>query len=247
MTSPTTVKKLVFTDIELIKNLARRLKPRQRAGEWRNRDVYKQRSLTASLPGLSKLQRSLEKAGGFTIQIERKKWRDVDGESRVFTLARAASTDMWPMGTNYWVRDNAIIGARYLFSKDRRFKKLGKELLLSALTFMSSKAQLTRCERIIRSKNAAFRRDPGNWPYIFATIKDNLNAAREEGWAHKQDAWQMVVFYVVEAIEAGLLSLRELTTKHRQFIGMVVPFLAKVSFWTCENSGSWEELPAVRT
>jgi len=239
--------KLQQADTKLIKELERRLKRRQQTGEWRNRELSKQRLLIASLPGLTKLQRSLERAGGFTIQIERKKWKDTDGETRPFTFARAASTDMWPMGTNYWVRDNAIIGVRYLFSSDLRYKKLGKELLLSALTFMSSKAQLARCERMIRSTSAAFRRDPGNWPYIFATIKDNLNAAREEGWAHKQDAWQIVVLYVVEAIEAGILSPRDLTSKHRKFIGMVVPFLAKISFWTCENSGSWEELPAVRT
>ena len=247
MTIPSNLKKLLLADNALIKELDRRLKRRQRAGEWRNRDLYKKRLLAASLPGLTTLQRMLEKAGGFSINIERRVWRDTDGERRTFTLARAASTEMWPMGTNYWVRDNAIIGVRYLFSQDQRFKKIGKELLLSALTFMSSKAQLARCESMIRSSSAAFRREPGSWPYIFATIKDNLNAAREEGWAHKQDAWQIVVFYVIEAIEAGLLSPRDLTSKHRTFIGMVIPFLAKISFWTCENSGSWEELPAVRT
>ena len=247
MTIPSVLKKLQLADHILLKELERRLKRRQRTGEWRNLDLSKQRRLGSSLAGLATLQRALERAGGFAIQIERKRWRDTDGESRLFTLARAASTEMWPMGTNYWVRDNAIIGARYLFSKDRRYTKLGKELLLSALTFMSSKAQLARCERIICSSSAAFRRDSGNWPYIFASIKDNLNAAQEEGWAHKQDAWQIVVFYVIEAMEAGLLSPRDLTAKHRTFIGMAVPFLAKVSFWTCENSGSWEELPAVRT
>jgi hypothetical protein len=239
--------KLQLADRTLIKELERRLRCRQGKGEWRNAGLAKRRTLVRSLPGLERLQRSLEQGGGFAIQIEKKRWRDTDGERRSFTLARAASTDMWPMGTNYWVRDNAIIGARYLFADDRSYRKVGKELLLSALTFMSSKAQLARCEGIIRSSSAAFRRDPGNWPYIFASINDNLNAAQEEKWAHKQDAWQIAVFYILEAIEAGLLSPRDLTKKHRNFVGMVIPFLAKVSFWTCENSGSWEELPAVRT
>jgi hypothetical protein len=247
MTTRSILTKLKLADTALLTELERRLKRRQRLGEWRNLELFKQRTRAKSVAGLATLQRSLERKGAFAIQIEKKRWRDTDGESRWFTLARAASTEMWPMGTNYWVRDNALIGVRYLFSKDRRFKKVGKELLLSALTFMSSKAQLARCERIIRSTSAAFRRNPNNWPYIFASIKDNLNAAREESWAHKQDAWQIVVFYVLEAIEAGLIEARELTEKHRKFIGMVLPFLAKISFWTCENSGSWEELPAVRT
>ena len=165
----------------------------------------------------------------------------------MFTLARAASTDMWPMGTHYWVRDNAIIGARYLFAREKKHRKQGKELLLSALTFISSKAQLGRFERLLKSSSPKFHRNPGNWPYIFAAVGDNLTASREEAWAHKQDAWQIAIFYVIEAIEQGLLSIKDLSAKHKRCLGLAIPFLAKVEFWRCENSGSWEEIPAVRT
>jgi hypothetical protein len=151
------------------------------------------------------------------------------------------------MGTHYWVRDNAIIGARYLFARDTKRRKQGKELLLSALTFMSSKAQLARFEKILKTSSVAHHRDPAHWPYIFAAVRDNLTASREEGWAHKQDAWQIAIFYVIEAIEQGLLSVTDLSAKQKRCIGLAIPFLAKVEFWRCENSGSWEEVPAVRS
>lgn len=238
---------LQLQDTALIKELELRLKRRQRAGEWRNLDLLRQRTICDTEGGLKKVSAKLEKAGGFSIRLERVPWRDTDGERRTFTLARAASTDMWPMGTHYWVRDNALIGARYLFASDPKHRKEGKELLLSALTFISSKAQLARFEKMLKSSSPSFHRAPGNWPYIFAAVRDNLTTSREEGWAHKQDAWQIAIFYVMEAIEQGLLSVKDLSAKHKKCIGLAIPFLAKVEFWRCENSGSWEELPAVRS
>lgn len=245
---PSAVRKsLQVQDDILISNLERRLTRRQVAGEWRNLSLLRQKALSENAAELKRLRATLEKAGAFSIRLERRPWRDLDGERRTFTLARAASTEMWPMGTHYWVRDNAIIGARYLFARDGKRKKEGKDLLLSALTFMSSKSQLARFENIIKSSSATFREDPANWPYIFAGVRDNLTASRDEGWAHKQDAWQIAIFYTIEAIEQGLLSVKDLSAKHKKCIGLAIPFLAQVKFWRCENSGSWEEVPAVRS
>lgn len=247
MTPPQNVSFLKRSDEELIRSLERRLAPGKRIGRWRNQELERGRALCKSEAGLARIRKQLERAGAFQIRVERRRWRDADGDRRTFTLARAASTKMWPMGTHYWVRDNSIIGARYLFSGDRKLKKLGKEILLSALTFMSSAPQLLRCQRIIESRSRKFRDDPEQWPYIFASVEGNLNAAQREPWGHKQDAWQITVFYVLEAIEEGLLSVRDLSKKHRAFIGYIIPFLAKISFWEVESSGSWEELPAIRT
>ena len=48
------------------------------------------------------------------------------------TVVRAATTEMWPMGTHFWVRDTALIGARFLEGEDPSAVRLGKALLLSA-------------------------------------------------------------------------------------------------------------------
>jgi hypothetical protein len=189
----------------------------------------------------------LESKGLFDVRIERHAWVDSDKARYVHLVARAATTDMWPMGTHYWVRDNSIIGARFLNSSSAKRRKLGKELLLSAMNFMSSCAQLRRFEAIIRAPSQAFLRDSSNWPYIFAAIKDNLACDKPQGWTHKQDAWQILAWHVLDALESGSISLRELSSKNRRFLGLIVPFLARVSFWKCENSGSWEEIPAVRS
>jgi len=214
---------------------------------WRNKELYKRRSEIDSLAQFQRLERELESKGLFDVRCEKRTWRDLDGERRVFTLARAATTDMWPMGTHYWVRDNALIGARFLLSENHNHRRLGKELLLSALTFMSSVSQLKRMEAVVRSKSAGFVKDAANWPYIFAGVKTNLAAHEKEEWAHKQDAWQILAWYVLEGIERGLITRHDLTAKHRNFLSLIVPFLIKVSFWRCENSGSWEELVAARS
>jgi hypothetical protein len=160
---PSAVRKsLQVQDDILISDLERRLTRRQVAGEWRNVSLRRQKALRESEAGLKTLRATLEKVGAFSIRLERRPWRDLDGERRTFTLARAASTEMWPMGTHYWVRDNAIIGARYLFARDGKRNKEGKDLLLSALTFMSSQSQLARFEKIVKSSSAAFREDPAN-------------------------------------------------------------------------------------
>jgi len=112
---------------------------------------------------------------------------------------------------------------------------------------MSSNAQLGRFKAMIRSKSAAYRQDPLHWPYIFADIETNLSCQRREGWAHKQDAWQILALHVLDALESKRISREVITKKHREFLSLIIPFLAKVECWRCENSGSWEEIPAVRS
>lgn len=247
MTSPRPSASLLRADRELLHSLENVFSCRARKGRGRNAFVQRSRTMCCSVLGLKKFQSDLERAGAFAVRLKRVRWKDTDGERRTFTLARAASTEMWPMGTHYWVRDNAIIGARYLFSGKPKMRALGKELLLSALTFMSSVEQLRRFNKIIRASSAKYRDEANHWPYIFAGIKDNLSATKPEPWAHKQDAWQVLAYYILEALEAGFISHADLTSKHRKFFGLLIPFLVKVSFWQCESSGSWEELSAVRT
>jgi hypothetical protein len=100
---------------------------------------------------------------------------------------------------------------------------------------------------MIRAKSGSFHEDALNWPYIFAAIRDNLSSQKPEPWAHQQDAWQILAWHILDALQTGAIRFSELTEKNRRFLGLIIPFLAKVSFWRCENSGSWEEIAAVRS
>lgn len=197
-----------------------------------------------------KFEATLVTRGLFDLRVERHTWRDTDGDRRQITILRAAATKMWPMGTHFWTRDIALVAARLLIQTgplSKRYLKLGRELLLSNLTIMSSCAQLRRFEEIIRNTSPKFINDAANWPHIFLSIDENLNAVQQEGWTHKQDAWQMLAWHLLDALESGRISLTELSAKHRRFLGLIVPFLAKVRFYSQENSGSWEEIAAVRS
>ncbi len=242
------VRRLKEFDRKLIAKLEHESPCAKRRLRWRSGEVQQLAVLvTQGQAGLAKFKKRARQRGLFDIKLVRRIWLDSDGERRWFTLARAASTKMFPMGTHYWVRDNAIIGGVFTREQGRLERTRGRELLLSGMTFMSSVAQLKRFDSIVRSKSRKFEAKVENWPRIFAAIKDNLITTRLETWAHKQDAWQILVWHVLDALERGVIKLADLTPKHRRFLGLIVPFLAKVSFWKAPNSGSWEELEAVRT
>lgn len=248
MSHETTASHLKMLDRLLIDSLKRALPPRNGDLGWFNKSISRQFERAVSdRVKFEQLFALLERKGLFAIKIEHKTCFDRDNERTRITLARAASTDMWPMGTHYWLRDNAIIGARFLRSGNNRQKRIGLALLTSGLAFISSSAQLDRFRNVIRAESGKIRQDPLAWPHIFAAVKDNLMTRKLEPWAHKQDAWQILAWYILDCLEDGSISLSELSEKNRMFLGLIIPFLARVSFWRCENSGSWEELPAVRT
>jgi hypothetical protein len=122
---------------------------------------------------------------------------------------------------------------------------VGKRIMTSMLTLSSSTTQLLRMETIVLTP--ALAKDPHRWPHIFLFIKDNLNASRTEQWAHKQDAIQMVAVTALDALSRGQLKPGDFTEKHRRFLGLLLPFLIAVDHTRSPNSGSWEELEALRT
>lgn len=196
-----------------------------------------------TLEQIEKLEQALIAHGVLEIEKTRLPWQDTDGQEYTTVMLRAAITEMWPMGTNWWGRDNTLVAARLLEAKH----SLGKELLLSTLTVLSTQSQLKRFRNVIETTDEQFPHQRENWPQVFLTIKDNLNGSRAERWAHKQDAWQMLVYHTLRAVEREDVALTELTAHHKQFLAYVLPFLATIQFWQEESSGSWEELTARRS
>lgn len=195
---------------------------------------------------LETVKKLLESRGALTFDTRDVLWRDQDGEERTIPILRATTTEMWPMGTQWYARDNILVPALLLRSGYGSQAK-NKALFLSALTILSSRPQLQRFQNTIKSSDEHFIHNAQHWPQIFLTIKDNINAVRAEKWAHRQDAWQMLAYYTLRLLEDGLLAVEDLTEKHKQFLSLVVPFLAKVRYWEEENSGSWEEIEARKT
>lgn len=192
----------------------------------------------------------LKNQGAFTLPFFKARFGH---EKPTLTIVRAAATPMWPMGTHFWVRDNAFVGLRLVnieladedFEKELRAK--GESILWSTLNILSTPTQLIRFKNIIENYSDDFVNAAANWPQIFLSIKSNLSGAHHEGWSHKQDAWQILAHSVLQLLESGRLSLDSLTFSHKEFFALLVPFLAKVRYYRQENSGSWEELEAVRT
>jgi len=215
---------------------------------FRNQTIHSQVIGNSSLKDLFTL---LEKKNTFKMNTETILWRDIDGESRELTINRASKIDMWPMGTNYWVRDNAFIAQKLLnfnykaFQPSSNWFQTGKQLLLSCLTIMSSQTQLDRFNNIITGSCSA--QEAINWPHIFLDIESNINAEKDESWMHKQDAWQILCFITLEALEQQHLQLSDLTDKHQQLLKLICPFLKKINFTQNNNAGSWEEIDTVRS
>lgn len=225
------------------------------ASGYRNQEIGQLITLgdLTSKATLRQLITLLHNNGAFSIKTEKHTFADVDGTPHAVRIPRAAETGMWPMGTNLWIRDlsftagNMLVAGRTGIPWHEDLLSLGKELLLSGLTLMSTVSQRKRFESVLMSDNPTYWQDPTNWPHIFLEILPNLNGAAVEKWSHKQDAWQILAVNTLDAISRGDLKLSELMPQHLQFLGALVPFLAKIKFYENENSGSWEELPAIRS
>jgi hypothetical protein len=150
-----------------------------------------------------------------------------------------------------WVRDQTLCARtllrEFVLTGTSESRRYSRDLVLSQLHIMSSPAQLNRFEQIIEHHNDIdYVQDPHNWPHIFLHY-DNLNATKTEGWPHKQDAWQMVVVTTFDALRSGVITTDDLTASHKKFLGYCVPFLTAIDYSTNENSGSWEEIEALRS
>ncbi len=215
--------------------------------DYRNTEIREKFSNIESLSILNELEELLASKDTFNLNIENHIIKDLDGEELGLFLARAATTDMWPMGTHCWIKDNALIGDRLLsansnFSGIENHRKLGKKMLLSCLNLMSTVSQLNRVKEVIKGSDP---NNPSNWPYLFMGF-NNLNATSKESWNHMQIAWQFLLVSIYKAINAKLISVEELSEKNKEFMSLSIPFLIKVGFPNYESAGCWEEIVANR-
>lgn len=204
-------------------------------------------------PLLGQICELLEASGSFKIRLERHTLRSEGPDEVKILVPRAAITPMWPMGTNVWIRDLAKIASRLMSAASSGipqaavWRQDGLELLMSGVALLSTPAQLRRFENIVKHEGDPHLLHADLWPHIFLNIDSNLLGETDESWSHKQDAWQMLLVYVLDALAAGHVKETSLTASERKLLGLIVPFLAKTEYWRHETSGSWEELPAVRT
>lgn len=215
--------------------------------QFRNAEVFKALQNSTSY---TKVLDLLMKKGSFQFAFEEIDWLDTDGDQSQLLINRASKTPTWPMGTHFWIRDNTFIASSLLglqyekYPYPIKWQDMGKKMLLSSLTIISSCTQLERFQSIIDGGDFS---NPHNWPHIFLNIENNINAANTEPWMHKQDAWQILAYHVITALDNGIIKPEELTSKHTKFLNSICPFLEKVGFPNATNGGSWEEIEAERT
>jgi len=205
--------------------------------------------------GLMRIEDLLREKGALNITINREhKLNPTDAEGLPVVAATDNPAAAWPMPDHVWIRDQAqvIRSLMRIYQLDpKRYAeegKMAKELLTSALELMSTPAQLARFDNIIaHTGDKEYVSHPHRWPHVFLAL-DNLNGEKQEKWAHKQDAWQMLAIHVFEALDSGFMTMEELKTHPNwtRFLGLCAPFLAAVDFTNQESSGSWEEITARR-
>lgn len=120
---------------------------------------------------------------------------------------------------------------------------MAKRLLISALDLISTPAQLARFKSVIAHGTQVGQAD---WPHISIHFSD-MNAVGPNGWRNIQDSFQMLGHLTLDALERGFIDPANLTKRHKTFLSSIAPLLESVGFPNYENSGSWEEIVAVRT
>ncbi|MBI1833309.1 MAG: hypothetical protein HYR90_00630 [Candidatus Andersenbacteria bacterium] len=228
-------------------NVQRRL---QKAPQdtWKNKELEAivDASEILSAAQFQEIIARMQAEGAFAIRLEHKELPQLN---TIITFSRAADTRAWPMGTNVWIRDLTLMAERLVTSASlpvfAENKEIGKQMILSALSLMSTPSQLNRFRAIISGRTDVTR--ASNWPHIFLDSRDNLSGERMEGWSHKQEAWQMTAVVTLQMLQSGILTASDLLPSHKEFLHMCAPFLAAVKYWQNPSSGSWEEIEAVRS
>ncbi|HEX6462573.1 MAG TPA: hypothetical protein VFZ58_04915 [Candidatus Saccharimonadales bacterium] len=203
---------------------------------------------------LAQLEEHLMSCGTLQLPVIEGHTVTVDGIDHKVTLLAATETDAdgvnhGDMSAMIYLRDQIQAASAmmklYLLDQARYNEQgsLGKKLLISSLHLLSTPDQLQRFKNVIALGQKAGQAD---WPHISLPFSD-LEARRPNGWRNKQDTVQMLAYTTLEAIEQGFISEDDLAAAHKQMLGAIVPFLTAVGFPRYENSGSWEEVTAVRT
>lgn len=219
---------------------------------FRNRELADMVKPSYSSEELIALEEHLVKKGTLAIEVKHEAVI-LDGKSvQLATIAATDAKGQGDMSRQLWIRDLTLTGEAmmHMWDSDKeRYKEEGrdaKDILMSSLHVMSTASQLDRFQALIESNDDTEKDDQNAWPQI-ALDFDKLDSKEPTPWRHIQDAFQMLTHAAFDAFDKDLLQPEDLDANHKQFLGCVTPFLASVDFTNRKNSGSWEELPAVRT
>jgi len=210
-----------------------------------------QKAYTA--PELSSLETFLTKKETLTIPTVKGYHVYLDGAQRPVSIVAATDIEKGTphhgdMSSMLYLRDHiqaaGVLMELYLTdpTRYRQEGEEGKVLLLSALHLMSTPAQLERFKTIIKKGKGTQE----EWPHI-SLLFDDLEGKEQNDWRNKQDTFQMLAYLTCDALERGYVHPDTLSESHKKFLGSVAPLLKAVGFPNYENSGSWEEIAAVRT
>lgn len=188
-----------------------------------------------------------------TLSIPIIRWHsvDIDGENRPLALVAATDTQAnhGEMSSMLYLRDHiqtARVCMELSLHDPRTYmieKRVGRDLIISALHLLSTPSQLNRFHTVIQKGAAASQED---WPHISLWFND-LQGEKSNGWRNKQDSFQMLAHLALDALDRGYITVDDLLPSHKTFLSLIVPLLKSVGFPRYESSGSWEEITAVRT
>lgn len=206
--------------------------------------------------GIKAMEDRLKEEGTLDIPVITGKTVVVDGVEKEVSIVAATDTSSphGEMATKLYLRDQIQAASALLelsSCKPERYGNMktegsdgaqGRTLLISALDLMSTAKQLERMDKIIAGGN----KGQGDWPHILFDFND-LNAKLPNGWRNIQDTLPMLADLAFDSLKRGIITTQDLGPAHKHFLGSVMPFLKAVGFPRYENSGSWEEVAAIRT
>lgn len=200
------------------------------------------------------LEAHLKNTGTLTIPILKKGSVIIDGRAQELSLV--AATEVGDDGASHgdmssmiYLRDQIQTAAAYMNlaqldpGKYTEEATTGHDILMSALHLMSTEAQLARLQNTINLGPEATQAD---WPHISIHFRD-LESKMPNGWRNTQDTIQMLAYTTIEALETGFIGIQDLAEDHKTFLRGIPQLLKSVGFPYYENSGSWEEITAVRS
>ena len=196
------------------------------------------------------LRQILKELGTTTIQVEDKTVL-IDNRPTELSFVRATGAEATnsndDMTNSLWIRDQAFIAAALLeegdYLNDKETTRQGKKLLLSLLDLMTLPSQIERFDDIISRRGIASPEEHPLIKFDMQRTTDGIALDLQTDWNHNQDAWQILAYYAVNALENGFIP-REDILPYREFFERIPNFFYAVDYLNRPSKGSWEEICA---
>ncbi len=141
-----------------------------------------------------------------------------------------------------WHRDHARGVRAYIQLGDT---EKARKMAMASIRQMATPNQLARIRRALVNPAISQTEGDGALPHVIFDPQTLEDASVP--WSAQKDAWGLYLHTVLDAFEAGIVKIGDLTNDEREAFFGLAALMVRLEFWRFTTTDSWEEEHAVYT